>query len=154
MKKIILILKLLVVAALLFLNICYVIYNVTLSDTALNFLIGQSNYVNIISDSNVHTAKENKMSLLYFYKEEDLETYKFDTLKTFVENTECAEIVNFVPIKLESDKETVFQSALRVSGSNAVVLLNKTGYKLFSANSDVSIVEIEKELKEILINYI
>ena len=148
--------KITLITILLLLNIIYVISNISGTDYLL-FNMSVENIYNMLSAPETYIEKDNKMTLIYFYTDESLELEKFNTIKFFIENTDCSKIVNFVEYKIDTNNtndEIIYNTLTNSSGSNSIVLLNKLGYNIQSFSPNTSVITIENELKEILKNYL
>lgn len=156
MKKIKIIFKILFILALILLNSVFIIYNYYYSDYEL-LNVSIENTYNMVSATDTHIEKDNKMSLIYFYTEDTLEQERFNTIKSFIENTDCSKVVNFVEYKIDVNNledYIIYNSMTGESGSNSIVLLNKLGHKTKVFSSETSVINIENELKDILKNYL
>lgn len=156
MKKIKFIFKILFILALILLNSIFILYNHYYSDYEL-LNVSVENAYNMTVASDTYIEKNNKMSLIYFYTEDSLEQERFNTIKSFIENTDCSKVVNFVEYKIDINNledYIIYNSMTNEAGSNSIVLLNKLGQKMNVFSHDISVIDIENELKDILKNYL
>ena len=157
MKKIKLFLKILTIIALLAFLGMFLLFNLAYPKEYLNALVGVKNIVDFKTDGNIYNDIDNKMTVIYFKDNNDLEEYKYETLKSFITETDCNQVANFVDFYLDEtdvNSQTVFHALSPKSSSNSVILLNKLGYKIESFSSADSIIDIENKLKEIFKNYL
>lgn len=156
MKKIKFILKIILIALLLFMNFVFILYNLVYNKNYYKIATSLTSVENLVDNKNVYTNKDNKMTLIYFSTNDNTESYKHDRLKSFIEGTNCKDVVNFVDYKIEDNIKSFIISnyVAQSSDSNTVILLNKTGYKIAEFSSNDSVVTIENALKEILKNYL
>lgn len=153
MKKI---LKITTLSILIIINLIFCFYLIY-SNTYFSKIIAKNNAVSLVGNSFITPNENGTFTLIYFYDEQSLQVDKLEEVKAFAANQDVVDILNFKEFNVDGidiDKYLIYTTLTKNSGSNSILLLNKSGYTVlsFSPNEDIS--HILNELKNTLKNYI